>query len=110
MSAHDTHCCPEHGCKYGDADCPVELGASDGIVCQECRYEDGEIAAVFVSKIRVVRDGRLWLVKLYTTLPDPLSDFEPEDSPPLTLTFNISEDDLKAYLKKHFRGIPVERA
>jgi len=23
---HRTHCCTEHGCKYGDKDCPVELG------------------------------------------------------------------------------------
>lgn len=23
---HETHCCSEHGCKYGDIDCPVETG------------------------------------------------------------------------------------
>jgi len=23
---HRTHCCKKHGCKYGDEDCPVELG------------------------------------------------------------------------------------
>lgn len=23
---HETHCCSEHGCKYGDIDCPVEIG------------------------------------------------------------------------------------
>lgn len=23
---HITHCCFEHGCKYGDNECPVELG------------------------------------------------------------------------------------
>ena len=22
---HETHCCSKHGCKYGDADCPVVL-------------------------------------------------------------------------------------
>lgn len=23
---HETHCCPTHGCKYGDPDCPVVIG------------------------------------------------------------------------------------
>lgn len=33
---HATHCCKEHGCKYGDEDCPVYLG----IIKQEypCEY------------------------------------------------------------------------
>ena len=26
MSVHGSHCCPIHGCKYGDDDCPVEAG------------------------------------------------------------------------------------
>lgn len=32
---HNAHCCVEHGCKYGYDDCPVELGLSDGISCNE---------------------------------------------------------------------------
>lgn len=23
---HETHCCEEHGCKYGNEDCPVVIG------------------------------------------------------------------------------------
>lgn len=23
---HETHCCPLHGCKYGDSMCPIESG------------------------------------------------------------------------------------
>lgn len=23
---HETHCCEDHGCKYGDVDCPVTIG------------------------------------------------------------------------------------
>jgi hypothetical protein len=26
-SAHPSHCCPKHGCKYSQADCPVAAGA-----------------------------------------------------------------------------------
>lgn len=35
---HKTHCCKKHGCKYGDANCPVELG----IVKQTytCEFEE----------------------------------------------------------------------
>ena len=33
---HRTHCCVEHGCKYGDGDCPVVLG----IIAQDCYCED----------------------------------------------------------------------
>jgi hypothetical protein len=26
---HERHCCPKHGCKYGDEWCPVMLGLTD---------------------------------------------------------------------------------
>lgn len=26
---HERHCCPKHGCKYGDEDCPVVNGETD---------------------------------------------------------------------------------
>ena len=26
---HETHCCPKHGCKYGDDSCPVMLGLTN---------------------------------------------------------------------------------
>lgn len=37
---HQTHCCIIHGCKYGDEDCPVELG----LLTQEspCEHCDGK--------------------------------------------------------------------
>ena len=37
---HATHCCPEHGCKYCDDDCPVVNGEIAGIVCESCMLED----------------------------------------------------------------------
>jgi len=36
FGVHDTHCCVHHGCKYGDDDCPVEHGISEGIRCESC--------------------------------------------------------------------------
>lgn len=36
LSVHDSHCCPKHGCKYGDDDCPVELKKEPGIQCEYC--------------------------------------------------------------------------
>lgn len=38
---HRTHCCFEHGCKYGDKDCPVELGLiKQDYPCEECGHEN----------------------------------------------------------------------
>lgn len=37
---HTEHCCRQHGCKYGDADCTVELGiVSQSHPCEHC--DDG---------------------------------------------------------------------
>jgi hypothetical protein len=34
---HRTHCCFDHGCKYGDKDCPVELGLiKQDYKCEYC--------------------------------------------------------------------------
>lgn len=34
---HGTHCCAEHGCKYGDIDCPVVSGfMTQNYECEEC--------------------------------------------------------------------------
>lgn len=41
---HDTHCCKIHGCKYGDKDCPVENGLSDGVKeCESCFFDKEEV-------------------------------------------------------------------
>ena len=40
-SVHVTHCCSVHGCKYGDDNCPVELGlANQAYECEECGYDN----------------------------------------------------------------------
>ena len=34
---HETHCCSEHGCQYGDSDCPVAIGLSNQVyLCESC--------------------------------------------------------------------------
>jgi len=38
---HASHCCKEHGCKYGNSNCPVELGLIEQeFPCEECQHED----------------------------------------------------------------------
>lgn len=39
--AHERHCCPTHGCKYGDSDCPVVIEATKkhNEHCEMCEYE-----------------------------------------------------------------------
>jgi hypothetical protein len=37
IGVHATHCCKKCGCKYGDADCPVELGTVEAeFPCEDC--------------------------------------------------------------------------
>jgi hypothetical protein len=43
VSAHDTHCCRRHGCKYGSGVCPVVLGEVIALSdCEWCSYERNE--------------------------------------------------------------------
>lgn len=40
MDAHDTHCCIDHGCKYGEDDCPVANGVrKQCYLCEQCGLE-----------------------------------------------------------------------
>jgi len=40
---HRTHCCSKHGCKYGDADCPVAIGLiKQDYDCESCLDDDYE--------------------------------------------------------------------
>lgn len=37
IGVHTAHCCKKCGCKYGDPDCPVELGAAEAeYLCEWC--------------------------------------------------------------------------
>lgn len=37
---HEQHCCEKHGCKYRDQDCPVAMGLTTGIICEDCDYDE----------------------------------------------------------------------
>jgi hypothetical protein len=40
---HETHCCLEHGCKYGDRNCPVATGQiKQAYLCESCGYDEFE--------------------------------------------------------------------
>lgn len=43
MCVHTRHCCRIHGCKYGDADCPVYLGFStQESPCELCQQDPND--------------------------------------------------------------------
>jgi hypothetical protein len=37
---HENHCCKNHGCKYGDSDCPVVLGLTNYFGCEDDQPSD----------------------------------------------------------------------
>ena len=40
VGVHETHCCVDHGCKYGDEYCPVASGEVKQLYeCEECQEE-----------------------------------------------------------------------
>jgi len=51
FAVHDSHCCPEHGCKYGDPDCPVMDGLASGVTCEDC---DDEQQDLLREQLRIV--------------------------------------------------------
>jgi hypothetical protein len=52
---HTEHCCLKHGCKYGDTDCPVELGIKrQSFACEWC-YEEGITTPITPSIVEVIR-------------------------------------------------------
>ena len=57
-----SHCCVEHGCKYGYKDCPVVIGkVRQKYFCEDCIYEnvrDGEIDTLFKKR------NRLWKISI----------------------------------------------
>jgi hypothetical protein len=53
---HESHCCPKHGCKYGDEDCPVVNRKTDkyNLGCESCQeeYEHPTRDALLLAWIR----------------------------------------------------------
>lgn len=60
VGVHETHCCPFHGCKYGDEDCPVESGKASP------RYSMNngcEVCEGILERWRLFSDKELWNIE-----------------------------------------------
>jgi len=50
---HTEHCCLKHGCKYGDDDCPVELGIKkQSYPCEWCNEDQSSILEEILDEAR----------------------------------------------------------
>jgi hypothetical protein len=62
IGTHQTHCCKQHGCKYGykNEECPVEAGTVE----QEQACESCKSSALIDAQIRALQAEREWSVSL----------------------------------------------
>lgn len=67
---HTQHCCVNHGCKYGDPDCPVWLGKrNQSYPCESCSmYEDINSLSEVVPVSKKILDERI--AQYENNLPD----------------------------------------
>lgn len=60
---HTEHCCKDHGCKYGDEDCPVTTGMKpQSYPCEICGLEEEGYSSQEVrvgTGLMVVKDGKV---------------------------------------------------
>lgn len=57
LDVHDRHCCPVHGCKYGDDDCTVESGKYPGIQCESCEWDREDTQVMTEGDIKRMLDN-----------------------------------------------------
>lgn len=65
---HTEHCCFDHGCKYGDDDCPVTSGKKEqSFPCETCDFAGRQDFAAVGRVIKMIREGKNpeLLTKLY---------------------------------------------
>jgi hypothetical protein len=70
-TTHGSHCCKDHGCKYGDESCPVEAGTEpQEFPCEQCQYEtehkfdnftDSELELVHAALKTLNTDEEDWM-------------------------------------------------
>lgn len=54
---HETHCCTRHGCKYGDADCPVKAGRiKQAYECEQCDEDAGNQPVTLAQLRKLLAD------------------------------------------------------
>ena len=58
---HISHCCKWHGCKYGNPNCPVELGKiRQEYLCEFC-YNDLEDEEYFKETLKNIKEMKQFL-------------------------------------------------
>ena len=73
LGVHNTHCCKEHGCKYGDFDCPVEHGPLPGVRCESCDWDEEQHRECH-EEIRRLKERIEFLQNQVATLTKEVSD------------------------------------
>lgn len=99
LSVHDSHCCPDHGCKYGDEDCPVMLGLEPGIECESCEWDahDPEVQ----SRKKLSADYALLAANYNTLLAKIDKALETQD---FSILENIPEDPAPEVLERYIKN------
>jgi hypothetical protein len=71
IGVHSAHCCKRCGCKYGDPDCPVELGSVQAeYLCEFCEENARDLFRRFesmsssdlsetISRLQALRESKL---------------------------------------------------
>ena len=60
IGVHAAHCCKWHGCKYGDADCPVVLGkVEQKYLCEWCS-EELKDEKYYREKLAQIEEIKFW--------------------------------------------------
>ena len=73
-NVHTEHCCVQHGCKYGDEDCPVANGRQkQSFSCEDCEMLGGFFPTQFHVEVQA-KDGN-WRV-LTATPFDTITEAE----------------------------------
>lgn len=96
-SVHETHCCFEHGCKYGNEDCPVAIGLiKQEYDCEFC----GEEYLPEMDKKQGYFLTKEQLINLLTELTDNITN---------NVTIDLKEDNYASlYIEDYVKGVSKE--
>jgi hypothetical protein len=57
VGVHTSHCCAQHGCKYGDQDCPVQTKAHEQeYPCEHCGSVEGIKAKLAAKQAELMKE------------------------------------------------------
>lgn len=90
---HKHHCCKNHGCKYGDKDCPVVLGLCDYYYCEDDQPGDPCFGETPINNEPV--DDK------YYTISDIRNLEKIKENYNTLVSSEIQEPDAKNYIEFH---------